>query len=149
PGASVQLRVAKKPRATKVDVPRLVGSTVSSAKSRLRSLGLHVAVSTEESDRPRGTVVAQSPSAGARAGQGAGGQLTGSSGRGRGSVPDVPGLDEASAGAQLAAAGFTVNMVDQPTSDPSQDGLVVDQTPAGGTSAAKGATVTITVARAS
>jgi serine/threonine-protein kinase len=148
PGAVVELRVAKRPRATKVDVPSLVGSPVSSAKSRLRWLGLHVSVSTEVSHRPRGTVVAQSPSAGTEVAKGVGVQLTVSSGPAQVSGPDVTGLDEASARAQLADAGFSVSVVDQPASDPSQDGMVIDQNPTGGSSSDKGSTVTITVARA-
>jgi serine/threonine-protein kinase len=61
----------------------------------------------------------------------------------------VTGLDADSARVKLENAGFDVAVVDQPTSDPDQDGVVVDQDPLGGTEADNGSTVTITVARLS
>jgi beta-lactam-binding protein with PASTA domain len=42
-----------------------------------------------------------------------------------------------------------VQVVDQPTSDVTEDGLVVAQDPPGGTQADEGSVVTITVARLS
>jgi eukaryotic-like serine/threonine-protein kinase len=62
-------------------------------------------------------------------------------------VPDVTGMDESSATAHLEGAGFQVRVTDESTTDPSQDGSVIRQTPQGGATAAKGAVVTITVAR--
>ena len=44
-------------------------------------------------------------------------------------VPDVSGEDEATARADLQAAGFRVSVVDQPTTDENEDGLVLDQDP--------------------
>jgi beta-lactam-binding protein with PASTA domain len=42
-----------------------------------------------------------------------------------------------------------VNVLNQPTTDPAEDGMVVIQDPAGGADAEKGSVVTITVARLS
>lgn len=148
----VVLDVAKKssPAApATVSVPRLVGIAAASAKTRLSSLGLHWSVVTHASDRTRGIVLAQSPSAGAKLEKGRTVTLTVSSGPAQISVPDVTGLDAESARAQLVNAGLDVTVVDQPTSDPDQDGVVVDQDPPGGADAAKGSTVRITVARLS
>ena len=64
-------------------------------------------------------------------------------------VPDVTGLDETGARQHLTGARFRVQVVGQPVTDPSQDGVVLDETPAGGSRAAKGSTVTITVGRTS
>ena len=63
-------------------------------------------------------------------------------------VPDVVGEDEATATQDLRSAGFEVEVVDQATADPSQDGSVVDQTPAAGDSAPANSTVRISIARA-
>ena len=62
-------------------------------------------------------------------------------------VPDVVGLDEASARQQLEAAGFEVRVTDESITDPAQDGLVLRQTPPGGSSAEDGAVVTLVVGR--
>jgi serine/threonine-protein kinase len=62
-------------------------------------------------------------------------------------VPDVTGLDEGAARSTLEGDGFRVAVVDEPTDDSSQDGVVVDQSPSGSTDARDGSTVTITVAR--
>ena len=71
---------------------------------------------------------------------------SGSSSSGGTTVPDVVGEDQATATSDLEAAGFTVTAVDSQTSDPGQDGLVVDQDPSGG-STASGSDVTIYVGR--
>jgi beta-lactam-binding protein with PASTA domain len=150
--STVIVEVTKKPSKpappVRVTVPSLVGLDAAAAKDRLRALGLHWSVATEESDRERGTVVAQSPSARSGIEKGGTVALTVSSGPAAVAVPDVTGLDEADARARLENAGFLVDVVDQPAGDPSQAGVVVDQNPAGGASAEKSSTVTITVARA-
>jgi beta-lactam-binding protein with PASTA domain len=140
-GSAVQLRVAKAPAG--VLVPSLVGWTAAIAKDRLRSLGLHWSVTAKASSESHNTVLAQSPSPGARIAIGTTIRPTLSLGLAQVSVPDVKGLDEASARARLG----DVAIDDQPTSDPSKDGVVVDQTPTSTSSAPKGSTVTITVAR--
>ena len=55
--------------------------------------------------------------------------------------------DEASAQQTLEQSGFTVDVQEQDTIDPNQDGIVLDQDPVGGTKAKPGTTVTITVGR--
>jgi hypothetical protein len=152
PGSVVVLDVAKRrpPAApATVTVPLLVGTTAASAKTRLSSLGLHWSVVMRASERMRGIVLAQSPAAGAKLEKRRTVTLTVSSGPAQVSVPDVTGLDADSARVKLENAGFDVAVVDQPTSDPDQDGVVVDQDPLGGTEADNGSTVTITVARLS
>jgi beta-lactam-binding protein with PASTA domain len=57
----------------------------------------------------------------------------------------VVGLDEPTARARLLQAGFTVRIVTRTTSDPAEEGIVLDQRPLGGTPARAGAQVTITV----
>ena len=58
---------------------------------------------------------------------------------------DVVGKDQQTATNTLQNAGFQVQMITVPASDPSQNGIVVDEQPAAGTRAPDGSTVTIYV----
>jgi beta-lactam-binding protein with PASTA domain len=147
PGATVTLRVSSGPAVDTRDVPDVEGLTLASARSRLQALGLRSAVTKIASSQPAGTVVAQSPRAGATLRAGASVRLTVSSGPATVAVPDVTGLDESSARARLRALGFRVETVDEPTGDPGEDGLVIAQDPLGGTDAEDGTTVVLTIAR--
>jgi len=60
-------------------------------------------------------------------------------------VPDVTGQTAADAKTLLSASGFKASTVTTPVTDPSEDGLVVSQTPAGNSQAKKGTVVQITV----
>jgi beta-lactam-binding protein with PASTA domain len=149
-GTDVLLRVAKAkpvPQPVLVSVPSFAGSTVADARSRLQALGLVASVVQVASDEDKGTVISQSPSAGADVRKGATVTLRVSNGPAQVSVPSVVGLQEGSARSQLEGAGLQVTVVDQAVSDPSQDGVVVAQDPSGGAQAAKGSAVTITVGR--
>jgi eukaryotic-like serine/threonine-protein kinase len=134
---------------TTIRMPNLVGMRAADARSRLRALGLRSTQRPVESPRPPGEVVSQSPSAGAELREGGTVTLRVSTGPATIAVPDVVGLDEASASRQLEAAGFVVRIVDEPTIEPTEDGVVLQQSPAAGTSTREGSTVTITVARLS
>ena len=147
-GATIRLDVSRaRPVATRIEVPDVAGSTIAEARQQLRGLGLSVLVTKVASDEPVGMVLRQSPRAGAEVREDARVTLTVSSGQQKIDVPDVTGLDEASARQQLEAAGFEVEAADEPTTDPTQDGLVLRQSPAGATALAKGSVVTIVVAR--
>jgi serine/threonine-protein kinase len=95
------------------------------------------------SDQPKDTVVAQNPSG--TAAPGATVTLSVSKGPTQSTVPDVTSQDEDSARATLQAAGFKVTVQQQDVGDPGLNGIVLSQSPTGGTKAAKGSTVTITV----
>jgi serine/threonine-protein kinase len=62
-------------------------------------------------------------------------------------VPDVNGQDQAAAASALRSAGFRVVVLNRPTSNQSQDGLVVEQQPGAGSSIPAGSQVTIFVGR--
>jgi serine/threonine-protein kinase len=130
-----------------VRVPNLVGMSSADARSRLQSVGLRSTQRPVESSRPAGTVVSQSPGAGAELREGGTVTLRVSTGPARVEVPDVVGLNEAAAIQELEAAGFAVRVVDEPTLLPTEDGIVLDQNPRAGSSRREGSTVTITVAR--
>jgi beta-lactam-binding protein with PASTA domain len=150
-GAAVSLQVARpRPAApAKIDVPHVTGLDVADARARLSDLGLRSTVTRVESERPAGTVIEQSPSAGGALERGDAVALTVSSGPAAVAVPDVVGLDEASARQQLEAAGFEVRATDEPTSEPAEDGQVVGQSPSAGAERKPGTLVTLRVARLS
>lgn len=150
-GTTVALEVAgprkPPPVPVTVEVPRLVGLRAADARSQLRELGLRVTQRPVESTEPKGTVVSQSPPPGTDLRKGQAVLLTVSTGPARVSVPDVVGLDEDAARQDLEAAGFEVQVIDEPSEDVDQDGIVIAQEPAGGTSKPTGSLVTITVSR--
>jgi serine/threonine-protein kinase len=114
----------------------------------LRALGLGWAVTTVVSSSvPEGRVKAQRPTQGTQLRKGETVTLTVSSGPPEVDVPDLVGLDEATARHQLTAAGLVVRVVDRTTADPDEDGMVLEQSPSGGGSVELRETVTITVGR--
>lgn len=147
PETVVLLEIAMPAPEPTIAVPDLIGLASSEARSRLRDLGLRVTQKPVESPRPRGTVVRQSPGAGTQVREGRTVTLTVSTGPARVEVPDVVGLDEQAARQELEAAGFEVTTVDQPTDNVDEDGVVLAQSPRGGSSRSEGSLVTITVAR--
>ncbi len=115
-GGTVRLDVSGgRPRATApvsptVDVPRLVGMTVSDARRELRALGLRSTAVEVAGEQPAGTVLGQSPRAGAELREGGTVTLRVSRGPVTVAIPDVTGLDEASARLELESAGFEVRI---------------------------------------
>jgi beta-lactam-binding protein with PASTA domain len=132
---------------TTVRVPSLVGTRSADARARLRELGLRSTQRPVESSRPAGTVVSQSPGAGARVREESTVTLRISTGPATVAIPDVVGLDEASAVAELEAAGFVVQVTEETTLEQGEDGIVVDQRPTPGSNRHEGTTVAISVAR--
>jgi beta-lactam-binding protein with PASTA domain len=130
-----------------VRVPNVVGLPQTSALGRLRRVGLNGIVTYARSSRPRGGVVRQVPAAGTSVARGSAVRIVVSAGPSpaRVTVPDVIGLEQPAASQTLEDAGFIVDVIRAPVEDPADDGIVVDQQPAGGTSAPSGAVVTIFV----
>lgn len=225
PGTKVLLQVAK--GKASVPVPGVTGQPLPQATSALAAAGLHARVVRVPSAQSPGTVVAQSPAAGAKLARGgtvrlnvaraqatttstvttttsasppppaSGNDYTGmrlgaavqkiAQGRQQAivvyvasskpagvvvtnaaagareklevsaglhpqpaaSVPDVAGEDASQASSDLGSAGFKVVEVQWPVSDPSQDGQVVYETPAGGGRAPQGVTIAVYVGSAS
>ena len=148
-GSVVTLEVAKarQPAVERVELPDTVGTSADAARARLRDLGLRVRVVRVVAPDPAGTVVGQSPGDGVEVREGTTVTLRVSTGPAEVAIPDVVGIDEASARIELENAGFSVRVTDESTDDPAQDGVVVAQSPRGGSTAGEGAVVTITVAR--
>jgi eukaryotic-like serine/threonine-protein kinase len=130
-----------------VRVPKVVGLQQTVAQRRLHSAGLGSQVKYVSSRMPSGQVVAESPTAGTTVRKGSKVQISVSLGPSATTtqVPNVVGQDQQTATNKLQGAGFQVQVITVPTSDPSQNGTVVDEEPAGGTRAPDGSTVTIYV----
>lgn len=136
--------------AQQVTVPDVVGLQQAVAQRRLNSAGVRSRVTYVASSRPSGQVVSQSPSAGTSLARGSRVRISvslGPSGTGGVAVPDVIGQTQQDASAALEGAGFQVQVIPIDTGDPSENGTVVDEQPAGGSRAPKGSVVTIFVAR--
>jgi beta-lactam-binding protein with PASTA domain len=167
-GSSVTLNVSKgkapPPEPVTVSVPDVVGQSEGSAAETIKAAGLHPSIQHVPSTQEKGTVVSQSPGGGASANKGAGVLLNVSTGPAKpektkpakpgksqapetATVPDVTGESKDSATSDLRAAGFSVSSVDQPTADPTMDGVVIDQSPSGGSAADPDSSVTIYVGR--
>jgi serine/threonine-protein kinase len=145
------------PSAAPVTVPDVRGQKLSDARKTLRAAGLVTEERRVPNALPKKTVVAQSPKPGTTRKRGDHVLVTVSDGTKKGGtgaaavapppVPGVIGEDEDAATETLRSAGFAVQVVDRATTDPSEDGVVVDQRPAAGGQAAAGTSVTIYVGR--
>lgn len=136
------------PASKTVRVPSVVGLQQSAAQRRLHSAGLTSRVVYVASPKPAGQVIDQGPSAGTQVKRGSRVRIDVSLGSNPGpttTVPDVVGQDQQTATTTLQNAGFSVQTITVPVTDPSQAGTVVDEQPGGGSKAPQGSQVTIYV----
>ncbi|MFI8966688.1 Stk1 family PASTA domain-containing Ser/Thr kinase [Streptomyces sp. NPDC053493] len=141
PDSAVALVVSK---GAPVDVPDVRGETVADATATLQDAGLKVTVAQERINSPEdaGSVAAQSLAEGSRAAKGDTITLTVSKGPRMVEVPDVVGMKTDEARAELEAAGFEVKVE---KSFPFLGDTVAGQSAEGGSTAAEGSTVTLTI----
>jgi penicillin-binding protein 1A len=126
-----------------VFMPDVVGMSLTRAKRLLAEGNLTVkTVQSHTSLEPAGTVIRQSFPAGKPILQGSEVVLHVSSGRAA-EVPDVVGLPLDQAQALLAAAGFSIEIVQQPAGAP--PGTVLSQDPAAGAAVAKDSAIRLVV----
>jgi hypothetical protein len=92
-----------------------------------------------------GNVISQNPAAGASAANGSAVAIVVSTGAASVSVPNVVGLTQAAATTAITNAGLTLGAVTLQASTTVAAGNVISQNPAGGTSAAQGSSVALTV----
>ena len=145
-GSTVTIVVSSGPE--QVTVPDVVGDSLGEARSALEGEGLNVDVVREESgDAEPGTVLGQDPAGGTEVDEGATVTITVAEEVETVDVPDVTGLDQARASERLSGAGLTVDVQRRPVERPSQDDVVLSQSPGGGEELERGGTVTITVGR--
>ncbi len=146
-GRTITMLVSSGPEP--VSVPDVTGQTLSAAEATLKTDGLvlgTVTHKTSTTQQPE-TVLSQNPASGKIQ---AGGKvdLTVAQEPKQKPVPNVLGASEVHAEGVLEKAGFVSSVLTETTTEASQVGHVLKQSPAAGTHASRGATVTITVGAA-
>lgn len=128
-----------------VPVPTLVNFTsLDDVRAALQNVNLILgAVSYEDSDLPKGTVLRSDPVAGTYVDAGSAVNIVASSGKLN--VPNVVGQSEDAARALLTDAGFNVTASVYEVDDTVSPGTVLSQNPPADSSASAGASVTLTV----
>lgn len=132
--------------AEKVQVPRVVGMTVTEANNTLSPLGLRLGEeTTQTSDKPEGTILSQDPTAGESLEKGQGVDVTVSGGPGQTLVPNVVGMTSPDdAAKQLELSKLKLGNVQERDSQQPQ-GYVLSQSPDSGRNVDVGTQVDITV----
>jgi serine/threonine-protein kinase len=129
-----------------VTVPDVTGESEAQAKSDLHGQGFEVSTTTQTStSTPAGDVISQTPAGNSQAPTGSTVTIVVAKAPTTASVPDVRGDTAAAANSALQAAGFKVTQASKPVTRQSKNGIVLRQSPAGGSTVKKGSTVTITV----
>jgi eukaryotic-like serine/threonine-protein kinase len=142
-GSVVTIKVSTgKPQ---VSIPNVVGQNQTDAVEELTRANLDARVVEVSSSQKQGTVTAQSPKAGVVVVAGTQVRINVSSGPKQIAVPAVISLPYEQASAELERAGFKVSKVDVDSDQ--EKGIVTDQDPKGGTSAAQGSKVTLSVSK--
>lgn len=133
-----------------VEMPDITGLKKGDAESKLLKLGLKIGTVYEKnSDEDPGTIIAQDTKAGTKLSKGRSVDITVSKGKKetKATVPDVTNLAVDSARSKITASGFKVTVKTESTNGQAA-GTVISQSPAGGSEADEGATVTLVVATA-
>jgi len=146
-GSPVTVLVSSGP--AQVDVPEVTGQSEAEARITLHAAGLHAGTVTkrEEPGQAAGTVLSQSPSAGSPVRSGEAVSLVVAKASQEVTVPKVVGKKQERAEGELVGAGFAVKSSTRAVSSEAEVGLVLQQNPAGGTKATKGATIELIVGK--
>jgi serine/threonine-protein kinase len=128
-----------------VDMPDVLGMNLEDARNTLSGLGILTAVEYEESDTiDEGVVISADAEAGSSIETGSTVTLVVSAGTQGVEVWEVTGYTYEEANNKLASLGFLVNKAEA-YSDTVEAGLVITQSPVGGSKAPKGSVITVTV----
>jgi serine/threonine-protein kinase len=146
-GTQVTVLVSSGPAEQRV--PDVTGQSEGEARASLRAAGLEPGAITkrEAPAEEAGTVLSQAPAAGALVRSGAAVSLVVAQVPRRVTVPRVVGRKQELAEGELVGAGFQPSTVKQAVTKPEEEGIVLQQSPAGGGKAKRGAKVTITVGK--
>jgi len=144
-GEKVRINVSQGPKP--IAVPPVVSVPYEQAAATLQGAGFAVARRDVDSSEPKGVVVQMDPPANTLASKGATITIYVSKGPKESAVPDVTSFSRADAVATLLNSHFKADVIVLDVTDPSQDGVVLTQSPGPGETAKPGTTVTITVGR--
>ncbi len=131
-------------------VPNLIGKSESEAKEMIEQYGYKVGSVTEkESEKTKGTVLSQDPSAGSEVSSGSTINIVISDGKGKEKVevPNLLGMSEAAAKKAIKNAGFKVGKVSEGVSSSYDEGEVMWQEYNSGTKLEKGETINIRISK--
>ena len=144
-GSSIDLVVSLGPGT--IAVPDVTGLTTAAATNELVSAGLSLGTVSNQHDAsvPAGNVISSDPSAGTMVAPGSAVDLVVSLGPSTTTVPDVVGLTEAQATADIQAAGLVVGTVTRETHASVPLGDVVSQDPDAGLTVNEGSAVNLVV----
>jgi beta-lactam-binding protein with PASTA domain/tRNA A-37 threonylcarbamoyl transferase component Bud32 len=148
PGSLVTLVVSSGP--VTFSMPTVIGEDQQQAVSELKLLSLKVTVTTRTAHAAKGLVVAQSPSAGQSVTQGSTVRIVVSAGEpappATAVVPNLSGMDTATAAAALNGVGMTLGNVTWAYSTESAN-TVIDQDPAPAAQVTPGGSVNVTMSK--
>ena len=129
-------------------VPNVVGQAQATASAELTAAGFNVVPTNQVSNTIQpGNVISQQPAGASAATPGSTVTIVVAKAPPTTAVPSVVGDTPSSAGSALQAAGFSVTKTTKDVTDQSTNGLVISQSPNGGSKAKMGSTVTIVVAK--
>ena len=128
-----------------VAVESVVGLQVDVAESRLRAQDLVPERVEAAADEPPGQVISQDPAGGALVDVGRTITLTVSTGPGEVEVPDLEGMTESQARAELATNNLTLGEITEVDNSTEPAGAVIGQTPSAGSSVPPETAVSIQV----
>ncbi|WP_055493928.1 Stk1 family PASTA domain-containing Ser/Thr kinase [Streptomyces sp. TP-A0356] len=134
--------------APKVAVPNVINKDVNAATQELESKGFKVDTKQTESSQPAGTVLSQNPDPGKELEKGSTVTLEVAKAAETVAVPDVTGQACDAARQRMQDNNLTGNCTEVPTTDPNQNGKVIQTSPAAGSQVKKGSTVTIQIGKA-
>ena len=129
----------------RIAVPDVRGRSSTDAVAALAEQGLNAKVVEVNSEQDVNTVTAQDPRPGTKVPRDSQVRINVSKGPRPIGIPSVIGQPFESANAQLQAAGFSVARNDVDSEQP--EGTVVGQDPAGGSTASKGATISLSISK--
>ncbi|MFF4789409.1 Stk1 family PASTA domain-containing Ser/Thr kinase [Streptomyces sp. NPDC001276] len=133
--------------APKVTVPDVRGVTFDKAKSQLEEKGFKVDKQTQESDQTPDVVISQDPGGDTEKEKGSVITLTVAKPAEKATVPNIVGATCDEAQQQLQGSNLKGTCREVPTSDPNQDGKVVQTVPAVNQQVDKGSNVDIQVGK--
>jgi eukaryotic-like serine/threonine-protein kinase len=142
PESTVTIKVSSGPGTQ--PLPDVTGRSEADARSALEGFSIQTRQEASN-DVPAGNVIRTEPAANTQVAPGSQVTLVLSSGREQVSVPQVQGLTEDNARAQLQ--GFDVQIQEQQTFNPQEDGIVASQNPTAGTQVDQGSTISLVVMR--
>jgi serine/threonine-protein kinase len=143
-GSLITLQMSK--GSNKVEVPNVVGLDETAARSAIRDADLRPETEIDESSSaPKDEVTEQDPVAGERVKKDS--TVTIFVSAGLVTVPNVEGRTQQRAIKILRQRGLSVRVRNRATTDPDEDGIVLNQTPDSGSRVERGDEVTIFVGR--